>query len=95
MGDMEGKFLILYYKCEGTIEVANITKDGRSSSTLTIVIVVVMIVVSLGFFYFIYYKKKKKQNDNIDEVAYDENGQNFNNQKPDNFSNNVMINNNN
>ena len=61
MGDMEGKFLILYYKCEGTIEVANITKDGSSSSRLTIVIVVVMIVVSLGFFYFIYYKKKRNK----------------------------------
>ena len=94
LGNMEGKYLILYFNCEGTFEVQNIAENG--SSTIIIALVVGIAIISFGVFYFLYLRKRfKKNNGGTDEVVYEENcPPNYYNQQPGNFSNNVMINNN-
>ena len=80
IGSSNGKYLMIYFYCEGDVEIENIEKHYNT----IIIIVIVVIVVIVGIIYLIYYCYKRKKdatmsNNNNNNIPYtDEQNNNYN-----------------
>ncbi len=78
IGSSNGKYLMIYFYCEGDVEIENIEKHYNT----IIIIVIVVIVVIVGIIYLIYYCYKRKKDatmNNNNNIPYsDEQNNNYN-----------------
>ena len=59
-----GKYLIAYFDCEGTVTIKNTETDEghkKISNTTTIVIIVILVIIVIGVFAYYCYRRKKNQ----------------------------------
>lgn len=82
LGNLEGKYLLLYCNFDGTAEIVNTKKDeGKRSQILSIVISIVCVVAIALIAYFCFFRKKCKKDDEVNEinvVQYQNNNQQIN-----------------
>ena len=76
LGNLEGKYLIIFFQCRGIVTITN-TKENEGNSSVYIAIVVIIIVV-IGIGVLIYYCCKRRKNAQINQNAQINNVQNMN-----------------
>ena len=91
LGDLQGKYLLLYCNFEGTAEIENTEKDeGKTVQIYTIVFSIIGVLIIAIICYFCYFRKKCKKdkdiNDNNEINVVQYNPQN-NEQKKENIEN--------
>ena len=97
--NQKGKYLIIFFYCEGTVTIENIEKmEGNNSNLTTIIAVVIVAVICIGIFaYYCYKRRKRSQNEIVGDIPVTpisvvNNGQNYNQNDGDKSNSNFNVN---